>query len=234
MSQKCAREFAQGGSNHFAHFWEISENNMLLTSHLNHPDILDILSEAETLRRWVLIEVALAEVQGSLGIIDQQSVAQISRSALHFQPNVTALEVAMEQTGVPIAELVKQLRKHVGPPAADLVHHGATTQDIMDTAFVMQIRDALDVVIEPLLDQVISRLATLADEHRATLMAGRTHSQQALPITFGVKVANWLAPLLRHRERLTELRPRLLVIQFGAQQERWPHWERMACAFSVN
>ena len=69
--------------------------------------------------------------------------------------------------------------------------------------------------MEQRLEQVIKNLARLADDHRQTLMAGRTHSQQALPIPFGLKVAGWLAPLLRHKQRLTEIKPRLLVVQFG-------------------
>jgi 3-carboxy-cis,cis-muconate cycloisomerase len=84
----------------------------------------------------------------------------------------------------------------------------------MDTALILQIRDGLGV-LEGNLNKLIPVLAGLADRHRNTLMAGRTHSQQALPITFGFKAANWLAPLLRHRQRLAELKPRLLVVQFG-------------------
>jgi 3-carboxy-cis,cis-muconate cycloisomerase len=84
----------------------------------------------------------------------------------------------------------------------------------MDTALILQLRASLDH-IEPTLQQLIAHLAQLADRHRHTLMAGRTHSQQALPITFGLKAAGWLAPLLRHRQRLADLKPRLLVLQFG-------------------
>jgi 3-carboxy-cis,cis-muconate cycloisomerase len=84
----------------------------------------------------------------------------------------------------------------------------------MDTALVLQLRAALEMLEANLL-RLIRNLAGLADRYRSCLMAGRTHSQQALPIPFGLKVAAWLAPLLRHRERLVELQPRLLVIQLG-------------------
>jgi 3-carboxy-cis,cis-muconate cycloisomerase len=84
----------------------------------------------------------------------------------------------------------------------------------MDTARVLQIRDAL-AILEETLDGVMHNLARLADQHRNTLMAGRTHSQQALPVPFGLKVAGWLAPLVRHQRRLAEMKPRLLVVQFG-------------------
>jgi 3-carboxy-cis,cis-muconate cycloisomerase len=113
-----------------------------------------------------------------------------------------------------MVELVRQLRAYVGNDTADYVHWGGTTQDVMDTALILQIRAAL-AILEPGLKTLIQSLARLADQHRHTLMAGRTHSQQALPIPFGLKVAGWLAPLIRHCERLSQLKPRLLVLQFG-------------------
>ena len=115
---------------------------------------------------------------------------------------------------MPVPALVAQLRRQVGGEAASFVHWGATSQDILDTALVLQLREAL-ALLERRLDAVIAALAGLADEHRATPIIGRTRFQQAVPTTFGLKVAGWLAPLLRHRERLTELTPRLLVVQLG-------------------
>ena len=98
--------------------------------------------------------------------------------------------------------------------AGRYVHWGATTQDIMDTAVVLQLREAL-VVIEEDIAALRRILAGLAERHRDTLMAGRTHLQQALPVTFGYKVAVWLAMFDRHAERLEQLRPRVLVGQFA-------------------
>ncbi len=187
---------------------------MLLTDHLTHTKVEQLFSDAETIHRWVAVEGILARVQGELGVIGAESAEIIHKSLQSFQPDLPALQIAMERNGVPISELVHQLRQHVDSPHSDFIHYGATTQDIMDTALVLQLRDALGA-IESLLDQIIHQLAVLADTHRATLMAGRTHSQHALPMTFGLKVTNWLAPLLRQRERLTELLPRLFVVQFG-------------------
>jgi 3-carboxy-cis,cis-muconate cycloisomerase len=124
------------------------------------------------------------------------------------------LRSGTEQAGFPVIELVRQLQTHVGNGTAEYVHWSATTQDVMDTALVLQIRAAI-AILEPGLKTLIQSLARLADQHRHTLMAGRTHSQQALPIPFGLKVAGWLAPLIRHYERLSQLKPRLLVLQFG-------------------
>ena len=168
----------------------------------------------------VQVEVALATVQGRLGVIPATAVSPITTTAQTFQPDMAQLRVGLEKAGVPVIELVRQLKQAVGSEAANgtlaaaYVHYGATTQDIMDTALILQIRTAL-ILLRDSLHETITNLAKLADQHRHSLMAGRTHSQQALPITFGLKVANWLAPLLRHQQRLAELQPRLLVVQFG-------------------
>jgi 3-carboxy-cis,cis-muconate cycloisomerase len=113
-----------------------------------------------------------------------------------------------------VISLVKALREAVGEEWAPYVHWGATTQDIVDTANVLQIRSAIQIMDQRLV-ALIGRLADLADRHRTTVMAGRTHGQQALPVSFGLKVAGWLAPLLRHRTRLVSQRVGLLQLQFG-------------------
>lgn len=133
-----------------------------------------------------------------------------------------SLQSSVEKAGVPVIALVNQLRQAAGE-AGPYVHRGATTQDIMDTARVLQLRSGLDI-LETRLRAVVSSLATLTRQHRHTLMAGRTHSQQALPITFGLKTAGWLAPLLRHRDRLKELRPRVLVLQLGGGSGTLSAW----------
>lgn len=173
-----------------------------------------LFADEQTSRYWLEVEAALATVQGRLGIIPVEAAQKIAAGAVGLQVDFEALRAGLEKAGVPIIELVRQLRAQVGGKAAGYVHWGATTQDIMDTALALQIRAALNV-LEHALTGVVKNLAHLADRHRDTLMAGRTHSQQALPITFGLKVAGWLAPLLRHRQRLAEMKPRLLVAQFG-------------------
>lgn len=160
------------------------------------------------------VEAALATVQGRLGVIPAEAAEAIAKGASALRVDFGALQAGTDEAGLPIIDLIRQLRAQVGGEAASFVHWGATTQDIMDTALVLQIRAAL-AVIEPTLLAVTRNLAYMADRHRHTLMAGRTHSQQALPLPFGLKVANWLAPLLRHRQRLAELKPRLLVVQLG-------------------
>lgn len=160
------------------------------------------------------VEVALANVQAHLGIIPTDAASKISLAVAELQIDIEAIRASTEKSGVPIINLVEQLRQKVADETASYVHWGATSQDIIDTALVLQIRAILDH-FETLLHQLILSLSHLADKHRHTLMVGRTHSQQALPMTFGLKVANWLVPLLRHRDRLAKLKPDVLTLQLG-------------------
>lgn len=188
--------------------------SQLFGSLFGDAQIAAIFSDERFLQEALRVEAALARVQGQLGVIPATAGEQISGVALALQPDIGELRLAVEKDGVPIAALVAQVREAVEDEAATYVHWGATTQDIMDTSLLLQTRAAL-AIMEPALQALIQALARMADEHRQTLMAARTHSQQALPMPFGLKVANWLAPLLRHRQRLAQLKPRLFVVQFG-------------------
>nr|WP_246581034.1 3-carboxy-cis,cis-muconate cycloisomerase [Deinococcus aestuarii] len=178
------------------------------------PPVAELFSDTRQLAYMVEVEAALAAAQGRLGVIPGEAAEAIMRAAGTFQPDLGKLQEGVARDGFPIIALLAGLRAALPPETAEFVHWGATTQDILDTALVLTLRDALEAM-EGSLRLLIGRLSHRADEHRHTLMAGRTHSQRALPITFGLKVAGWLAPLIRHLQRLQELRPRLLVVQFG-------------------
>jgi 3-carboxy-cis,cis-muconate cycloisomerase len=177
------------------------------------PALAELFSDERLVGLFLGVEAALARVQGELGIIPKEAAAAIG-ALRGFTPDWEALARQTERDGVPIAALVAQLRARLEPHHAPYLHRGATTQDILDTALVLQLRAALGL-LEDKLRRTLRALAALAHQHRHTLMAGRTHAQQALPITFGFKVAGWMAPLLRDLERLGPLRERLLVVQMG-------------------
>ena len=162
--------------------------------------------------RCVEVEVALAKVQADLGIIPVKAATGIGQAAQRTELDYERLVRETEIVGYPILPLVEQLA--AASEHGRYLHWGATTQDIMDSATVLQVRTGLDE-IQTLLDRCIPALAKLAEDHRTTVMAGRTHLQQALPVTFGYKAAVWLSGLLRHRERLAQLRPRVEVVQFS-------------------
>jgi 3-carboxy-cis,cis-muconate cycloisomerase len=172
-----------------------------------------VFSDDNLLKCYVEAEVALAVAQGRLGVIPREAADAIARLAPTITLDRAALKHEAENVGYPILGLVRQLSAKLGE-AGRYVHWGATTQDIMDTGTVLQIRAAL-AIIERDLAAVSAALANLVLKHRDTAMPGRTHLQQALPITFGYKCAIWLSMMQRHAERLRELKPRVLVAQFG-------------------
>jgi 3-carboxy-cis,cis-muconate cycloisomerase len=189
-------------------------NSSLFSPLFSDVEVAEQFSDSQFVRAMLDVESALAAVQGRLGVIPAKAAEQIVGTAGRLEVDFDRLQNGVEQSGVPVIELVRQLREQAGSSAADYVHWGATSQDIIDTARALQFRSVL-AILESRLGSIIRDLARLADKHRHTLMAGRTHSQQAIPITFGFKVAGWLMPLLRHRERLAEMKPRILVVQFG-------------------
>jgi 3-carboxy-cis,cis-muconate cycloisomerase len=177
------------------------------------PDMRAVFSDDNLLAAYVRAEVALAAAQGRTGVIPADAAGEIAARAPSVALDRAALKHEAENVGYPILGLVRQLSAALGE-AGRYVHWGATTQDIMDTAVVLQVRDAV-ALIERGLAAVTAALEALAAKHRDTPMAGRTHLQQALPITFGYKAAVWLSMLRRHAKRLAQAKPRVLVAQLG-------------------
>lgn len=174
----------------------------------------EIFSDASLIERWLAVEAALARAEAQVGLIPAVAAAEIGRKAKTACIDVERLKRDTELVGYPIVSIVRQLSEACDGGAGAYVHWGATTQDIMDTAVVLQIRDALGMLENGIRD-LRTVLADIAVRQRGTLMAGRTHGQQALPITFGFKVAVWLAEVHRHAQRLVDVRTRALVGQFG-------------------
>jgi 3-carboxy-cis,cis-muconate cycloisomerase len=173
----------------------------------------DIFSDTALVARYVEVEVALAKAEARAGVIPSEAAAEIAKRADAASLDVELLRKETDLVGYPILPVVHQLVRQCGE-AGRYVHWGATTQDIMDTAVVLQMRDALKIVGDDIA-ALRTILTDLAKKHRDTAMAGRTHLQQALPVTFGYKVAIWLAMFDRHATRLDELKPRVLVGQFA-------------------
>ncbi|MGH7072405.1 MAG: class-II fumarase/aspartase family protein [Acetobacteraceae bacterium] len=165
------------------------------------------------LQRMLEVEAALARVEAGLGIIPADAARAITDAARLGNLDLAALAATTRNVGYPVVGLVKELNRAAGV-AGRWTHWGATTQDIMDTALVLQIRDGIELMTAALV-AIAGALARQAEAHRCTLMSGRTHLQHALPITFGLKCALWLQPMLAHLDRLRELRPRVLIVQFG-------------------
>lgn len=180
---------------------------------LECPEMFRVYSDANLFQTWLETEAALARAEASLGLIPASSSAAISSISLD-KLDMEAMKAEYERVGFPILPFVHQLQKLCDPESAKYIHWGATTQDIIDTGLVLQMRDGLRLIEADLAD-IIHALATLCETHRNTVMAGRTFQQHAAPITFGYKAAVWLDELLRHRDRLPDLKKRALVVQFG-------------------
>ena len=189
-------------------------DSRLLAPLFADPGIAALFSDAAEVEAMIAVERALARVEGRLGVIPVDAAAEIDRKLDGATVDAASLAAGTRSAGVPLPALVKELRAIVGGEAAGFVHWGATSQDIVDTALVARLGTALGL-LEARLDRLIEILAGLAERHRATVMAARTRTQIAVPTTFGLRAAGWLVPLLRHRERLAEARPRILMIQFG-------------------
>lgn len=173
-----------------------------------------VFAEAAFVQRMLDVEAALARAEAGLGIIPPGAADAITAAAKVESVSLPEIGASTRVVGYPVVAVAKALGRAAGGEAARYVHWGATTQDILDTALVLQIRDGL-ALVEHDLRAVARGLAGKAAAHRGDAMAGRTHLQHALPITFGGKCAVWLSPLLDHLERLHGLRQRVLAVQFG-------------------
>jgi 3-carboxy-cis,cis-muconate cycloisomerase len=173
----------------------------------------EIFDDRTLLKRMLDTEAALARVQARLGIIPRDAAEAITKAATLDAIDIRELADSVRNAGTPVVGVTRALSKAAGE-AGRWVHWGATTQDIVDTAVVLQIRSGLDLLHGDLL-ATIQALAAQADRHRHTVMAGRTFLQHALPITFGLKCAGWLQPLVTDIERIDQLRPRIERVQFG-------------------
>ena len=173
-----------------------------------------VWSDENRTQKYLDVEAALARVQGRLGLIPAEAAEEIVRHCEIGQIDMDKLRQQTERIGYPVLGVVSQLNALCRDGLGEYCHWGATTQDITDTATVLQMREALEL-IEADLAAISAALADLARRYRDTPMAGRSNLQQAVPVSFGYKMAGLLSAIERHRERLAQLRPRLLVGEFA-------------------
>ncbi|MES2071586.1 MAG: 3-carboxy-cis,cis-muconate cycloisomerase [Pseudomonadota bacterium] len=194
------------------------KNSSSLTSLISSSEpMLAVFSDHNCIACMLDVEAALARAEASQQVIPAQALAAIEAACEVELIDCASLAHAAASAGNLAIPLVKQLTANVAkadPEAAKYVHWGATSQDVMDTALVLQLRQALDLVDADLL-QLNAGLAALSGKYRHTPMVARTWMQHALPTTFGLKVAGWLDGMLRHQQRLSAVRRQALVLQCG-------------------
>lgn len=194
----------------------MSSQNLLSPIFTTSP-MREIFSDRRRIQGMLDFEAALARAVAKCGIAPPdagKSIEASCKAELHSR-EVLAKEAQLAgNLAIPLVRALSAVVTKADPAAAGFVHWGATSQDVIDTGLVLQLRDALDLFTSDL-GRLADALASLAKQHAALAMAGRTWLQQAPPVTLGLKAAGWLDAIERHRERLDELRPRVLVLEFG-------------------
>ncbi len=192
-------------------------SNQLFDAYFTAPAMRAIFCDAGRVQGMLDFEAALARAEARVGLIPAEAVAPIEAACKAELYDYPALAQAIATAGNSAIPLVKALGKRIAatdPEAERYVHLGATSQDAMDSGLVLQLRAAIGL-LENDLAKLANALATQAERHIDTPLAGRTWLQQATPVTLGMKLAGVLGAVTRHRQRLAELKPRLLCLQFG-------------------
>ena len=192
-------------------------------SAFDHPFLSALLSDEEVSRAFSVaadvramldFEAALAASQAEVGLIPQATAARIGEACAGFSPDMTDLRNGTAKDGVVVPAFIKSLRRSVGPPHAEKLHLGATSQDVIDTSLVLRLKPLL-LSFAAQLEGLIERLRALEVDQGSVQLMAHTRMQRALPITVADKLRTWREPLQRHLVRIAELTPRLLVVQFG-------------------
>lgn len=182
----------------------------LLTAAITrHPPVAAALSDASLITAMIRVEAALARAQEAVGLVPAGTAAAVDGARIEGG----TLAQGVAEAGVPVPAFLAELRPQIGA-AADHVHYGATSQDILDSAICLCLGDALDE-ISVQLSETIDSLAAQATKHPGLPMLGRTRGQYATPISFALRVANWAAPLIALERELPSVRARALKIQMG-------------------
>lgn len=177
-------------------------------------EIEELFSSKALWQAWLDIEVALAQTQAEMGIIPKNVAAQIQKNANFDAIDICALATDIKRTRAPIVSLVSALAKACGSEGGAYVHWGATTQNVMQTGRILQMKKAHEA-LKGRMANIFSSLAKLAESEAETLIAGRTNNRHALPVTFGFKVAAWIEEFLRHEERLVSAEKRVFCSSWG-------------------
>lgn len=192
------------------------------------PEMANLWSEAYKLKTWLQVEIAVCEAQAELGYIPSQAVEEIKAKADFDPKRVLEIEAVVRHD---VIAFLTNVNEYVGD-AGRYIHLGLTSSDVLDTALALQLVASLDLLLQRLED-LIEVIRQKAREHRHTVMAGRSHGIHAEPITFGFKLAGWLAEVLRHQERLRILRQTIAVGKIsgavGTYANVEPRVEAIAC-----
>lgn len=199
-----------------------ASESLLYGASFSTAEFLSIFNDHARVQAWFDVEVALAKAQGQLGVIPKEAAQEIAQKAAVENVDVSEIGKGISATAHPIVPAIRALEEICNDGAGEYIHYGATTQDIMDTGLVLQVKKSWPIILRDLTG-IQDALIKLAKEHRSTPMVGRTHGQQALPLTFGYKCAVWIDEIGRQISRFNEAEPRVLSGNITAQLEPWQH-----------
>ncbi|WP_299421220.1 3-carboxy-cis,cis-muconate cycloisomerase [uncultured Shimia sp.] len=217
-------------------------NPLTHASHLFGPLFSDPESEtlwdtARFIDGFIQFERALAKALAEAGVVDHTIVAEAVEDINSFQPDLARIAESVVQDGLPVPEFVRQLKAHTRPSALPAIHTGATSQDLIDTAVSLILRDA-NARFEAQIAGLLTALDALTDTWGNATMMGRTRMQAALPISVSDRIATWRSPLARHKTRLKTLRPQVETLQFGGpvgnRASLAPHGDAVAASLAKN
>ncbi len=174
------------------------------------PEMRAVFDDRRRYQRWLDIEVVLAEVQSKLGIIPVEAAAEIREKAIVEELDLDFIKQELEKTGHSLVPLLKAVQKRCQKNWGEFIHYGPTTQDIEDTGGVLEMKEAAKLIFRDF-GQLEKKVLELSSRYCTLPMAGRTHNQQGLPITLGLKFANWAAEIRRGLERMKDMRKRVFI-----------------------
>jgi 3-carboxy-cis,cis-muconate cycloisomerase len=186
----------------------------MYSSYLADPEIARLCSPEHFIRQMLLFEIALATAQANIGFIPAEAATIIANTLPGLVITPESLAEGTRQHGVPTIPLLAMVRDALPESVRPHLHNGATSQDVMDTAQVLIINEIVNI-LESRMHQLLVNLDNLTGRFGHISVMGRTRTQQASPILFGQKITSWRLPLVRHLDRLAQLRPRVLVVQLG-------------------
>lgn len=177
-------------------------------------EIEPLFSPQAEIAAMLAFEAALANAQAHCDLISRDAAQSITSLCANFTPDMEQLEMGIRRDGMAVPDLIRQLRNRLPEHFCEALHFRSTSQDVIDTALVMRLRDVFKA-FEERFHHIVVQLDDLEQRDGIVPQMGRTRMQRALPLTAADRISAWRAPLVRHQERLAELRPRLLVIQCG-------------------
>jgi 3-carboxy-cis,cis-muconate cycloisomerase len=186
----------------------------IYSKYLGDEQLLQLVCDESFIAKMLQFEMALARVQARLRIIPKKDADEIVSVLGKIRISPGSLAEGTLQNGVPVIALLSEVRERLSPNAKASLHFGATSQDVMDTAQVLIIREAIQVLRTRLV-RLIGNLNMLTKKYGQVPCMAHTRGQQALPITLGVKIKAWVLPLQRQVERLAEVQKRVLSVQLG-------------------